>query len=160
MFIDFVQRTQLGFKAAFKSSLNFALFQIQISKLMRQMLIPLKTQLDFFIPSHRLPLEILCWKWDNSYMSSGCCRLYPTSHGWGWMCGRVVGCVTSISRKHSSPQSWPTWSANCSCHRRDLCGTLDSSQGQTHVSLLCCFSTNSHVLREILFPLPKFVYPE
>lgn len=42
VFSGFVQRTQLSFKPDFKSSVNFTLFQTQIHKLMRQMLISLK----------------------------------------------------------------------------------------------------------------------
>lgn len=147
VFIDFVRRTQLSFKADFKSSINFTLFQIRISKLMRQMLIPLKTQLDFLYPfpyvttrKHSAGSEtIATWAVSDADYT-------PPHNGWGWMCGRVVGCVTSLSRKQSSPQSWLTWSENCSCKksRRELCGTLDSSQGQTHVSLLCCFSTKNY----------------
>lgn len=138
-------------------------FQIQISKLMRQMLIPLKTQLDFFYPFPYISSRK--YSVGNETIATGAVAdadYTPPHNGWGWMCGRVVGCATSLTRKQSSPQSWLKWSGNCSCKksRRELCDTLDSSQGPTLVSLLCCFSTNNHALREILFPLPKFVYSE
>lgn len=112
MFNDFVQRTQLSFKPDFQSSIIFTVFVIQTHKLVRHLVISLKTQLDFFFPFPYNTTKKHSVESETTAILAVAVAESITSHN-----GRVVRCVKWLTRTLSSQQCNHMWSENRSCKK-------------------------------------------
>jgi len=79
---------------------------------MRQTLIFLKTQLDFFYPFPYITTKKYSIESDRVAILAVAIADCTPPHN-----GRVVRCVNLLTRKQSSQQSGHTWSENSSCKK-------------------------------------------
>lgn len=102
----------MSFKPDFKKAINVTVFQILICKVMRQRLIFLKTQLDFFYPFPYITTKKCSVESETIIILAVAVADSTPPHN-----GRVVRCVNFLTRKQSSQQSSHTWNENCSCKK-------------------------------------------